>query len=130
VIPFLLLIIIAFGLVTFFIAMYTRRIADAALTDQFRAAESIANGHIPERWVRQINQQLAIKQALPILQPGVSGVGLVLKKIDRLYRFFEKSPFFENGEARELLLANLRETRQRWSKMTWEEIEKESNNNS
>lgn len=50
--------------------------------------------------------------------------------IDRLIQFFEKSPFFENAEARELLLRQLKETRQRWSTMTWEEIEKGRNNNS
>jgi len=122
---YLLIVVIAFALVVFFIMVYTRRVADSALTDQFRAAESITNGGFPEKWLRQINRQLAIQRLLPILKPEASGTGQSLSKIDRLIRFFEKSPFFENAEARQLLLAQLKEVRQRWENMTWEEIEKE-----
>jgi hypothetical protein len=125
---YLLVLVIAFALVIFSITVYTRRVADSALTDQFRAAESIAKGGFPEKWLRQINRQLAIQRWLPNLITEVSGTGQSLSKIDRLIRFFEKSPFFENGEARDLLLAQLKETRQRWSRMTWEEIENEYRN--
>jgi hypothetical protein len=128
--PFLLVFVIAFVLVIIFIAVYTRRVADLALTDQFRAAESITNGNFPKKWYMQINRCLALKRVIPALTPEASGTGQALQKIDRLIRFFEKSPFLENAEARELLLNQLKETRQRWSKMTWEEIEKEWNNKS
>jgi glutamine synthetase adenylyltransferase len=124
--PFLLVLVIAFALITIFIAAYTRRVADAALTDPFRAAESITNGKFPEKWVAQINRRLALKRLMPALMPEVSGTGQALQKIDRLIRFFEKSPFFENKEARELLLSRLKETRQRWEQMTWEEIGEEN----
>ena len=108
-----------------FIAVYIRRVADLALTDQFRAAESITNGSFPKKWHRQINHCLTLKHVIPGLAPEASGTGQALQKLDRLIRFFEKSPFYENAEARELLLTQLKETRQRWAKMTWEEIGKE-----
>lgn len=123
---FLLFFVITFALVTTVIIFYTRWVANSALTDQFRAAESITNGAFPEKWSKQINQRLAYKHLLPVFQPETSGRRQALQKIDRLIRFFEKSLFFENAEARELLLTQLKEVRQRWENMTWEEIENET----
>jgi len=121
---------VAFAIIAGLLAVYMRRVADIALTDQFRAAESITNGNFPKKWDMQINRRLALKRVIPALTAEASGTEQALQKIDRLIRFFEKSPFFENAEARELLLTQLKETRQRWAKMTWEEIEKEWNNKS
>lgn len=117
----LLVLVVTFALIITFIMIYTRRVVDAVLTDPFRAAESITDGKFPEKWVMQINRRL-----VPGLQPKTSGTELALQKIDKLIRFFEKSPFYENAEARELLLTQLKETRQRWVQMTWEEIRKDT----
>jgi hypothetical protein len=125
---YLLVVVIAFVLVVFSITLYTRRVADLVLTDQFRAAESIDNRRFPENWLKQINRRLAIQRLLPFLKLKASERGQALRKIDRLIQFFEKSPFFENAETRELLLSRLIETRQRWSTMTWEQIESEYRN--
>ena len=121
----LLIIFILFALVVLFIAAYTRAVADAALTDPFRAAESITSGMFPQKWSVQIERRLALKRLMPGIIPEVSGASQALQKIDRLIRYFDQSPFFETAEARELLLTMLKETRQRWLTMTWEEINKE-----
>jgi hypothetical protein len=123
--PFFLVLLIAFSLVVLLIPAYARSVADAALTDQFRAAESISNGRIPEKWAAQINRSLAYKRMAPALLPEASGTKQSLQKLDRLMQYFNKSPFFENAESRELLLNQFKETRQRWLKMTWEEIGKD-----
>jgi hypothetical protein len=115
-------IALAFILVIYIIATYTRRVTDLALTDQFRAAEAIANGRIPENWVKQIDRELRRRRTWRIFLHKVSGTDLALSKIDRLYRFFQKGSFFETAEARELLLARFQEMRQRWERMAWEEI--------
>jgi hypothetical protein len=107
-----------------FLVVYTRRVADVALTDQFRAGEMIVNGRIPDQWVVQINRRLASPR---FLRRDVSGTELALDKIDKLVRFYEKSPFFENEETRDLLLNQLQETRERWAKMTWEKLVSEYN---
>ncbi len=121
----LLAAVIAFALVAAFIAFYIRRVADLAITDQFRAAESIANGKFPEKWYVQINRRLARNRIFLPFIPETIGMEQALQNIDRLTRFFEKSPFFENAQARELLLSQLREARQRWVAMTWEDISTE-----
>lgn len=114
----------AFAVVTLLLTLYMRRVADVALTDQFRAGETIVDGRIPDQWVVQINRRLAFPR---VLRRDISGTELALDKIDKLYRFYEKSPFFENEKARELLLEQLQETRERWAKMTWEELMSEYN---
>jgi hypothetical protein len=124
---FALSVAAVFVIIVGFLIAYVRRVADVALTDQFRAAETIVDGRIPDQWVVQINRRIAWENRLPLFRRDVSGTELLLAKIDKLYRFYENSPFYENAETRELLLTELRETRERWGKMTWEELVSEHN---
>jgi hypothetical protein len=120
----ILVLAVAFTVVTLLLTLYMRRVADVVLTDQFRAAETIVDGRIPDQWVAQINRRLASPR---FLRRDISGTELALDKIDKLYRFYENSPFFENEKTRDLLLEQLQETRERWAKMTWEELVSEYN---
>jgi hypothetical protein len=113
---------IAFGLATRLLAGYMRHVADRAITDQFRAAEAIADGRTPPKWVAEINRHTNRRSAVWPLRRDVPGTELALQRIDKLYGFFEDAPFFESNEARELLLKQLLETHQRWEKMAWQEI--------
>ena len=123
----ILVLAATFAVVTLLLTLYVRRVADVALTDQFRAAETIVDGRVPDKWVRQIKRRIAWGSRLRLFRRDVSRTELLLAKIDKLYRFYENSPFYENAETRELLLAELRETRGRWAKMTWEELVSEHN---
>jgi hypothetical protein len=120
----ILVLAVAFTVVTLLLTLYMRGVADVVLTDQFRAAETIVDGRIPDQWVAQINRRLASPR---FLRRDISGTELALDKIDKLYRFYENSPFFENEKTRDLLLEQLQETRERWAKMTWEELVSEYN---
>jgi hypothetical protein len=111
-----------FAIIVIFLNVYMRRIADVALTDQFRAAERIVEGRVPDQWIAQINRHITKREAARLFHRDRSGTELALEKIDKLYRFYENSPFFENEEARQLLLTQLRQTRGRWAKMKWEEL--------
>ncbi|MDI7275434.1 MAG: hypothetical protein QME94_05610 [Anaerolineae bacterium] len=119
---FALFVVIAFGLAARLLAGYMRRVADGAVTDQFRAAEAIAEGRTPARWVAEINRCLARRGAARSPQGDALGTRLALRRIDRLYRFFEHGLFYESAEARDLLLNRLLETRQRWERMAWHDI--------
>jgi hypothetical protein len=121
-IPLILLLIIVFAVMAYLLALYARRVANMAITDQFRAGETIVNdGRVPDKWVAQINRRLA-GGAIRRSRHEVGGIELALDKLDRLYRFFENSPFYENAEAREQLLKQLQEVRGRWEEMTWDEL--------
>ncbi len=118
----LLFLAVVFALIAYLLTVYMRRVTDAALTDKFRAAETIVAGRIPDQWVAQINRRIALRGVTRLFRRNVTRTELALDKIDKLYRFYENSPFFENEEVRKLLLAQLRETRERWAKMRWEEL--------
>jgi hypothetical protein len=114
--------IIAFIIIAILITKYLRWVTDVALSDYFREAETITESGIPDKWVVQINRRLAMNWLTSIFRQNPTGTELALQKIDRLFRFFENSQFFESEDARELLLSQLQETRERWSQMTWEEL--------
>jgi hypothetical protein len=114
--------IVAFTIIAILITKYLRWVTDVALSDYFREAETILEDRIPDKWVVQINRRLAMNWLTSIFRQNLTGTELALQKIDRLFRFFENSQFFESEDARELLLSQLQETRERWSQMTWEEL--------
>ena len=118
----LLAAVLAFTLVIVIIVTFMRRVADLLITDQFRAAESISDRRFPQKWALQINRRLERKGVISFLQRGASGTDLALQKIDQLYRYFERSSFFEGPAARQMLLAQIQETRVCWAKKTWQEI--------
>jgi hypothetical protein len=130
IVVFALSVAAVFAILMVLVSAYMRRVADVALTVPFRAAETIVNGRIPDRWVQRINRRIARASRLPLLRRDVSGTELLLVELDKLARFCEKSPFYETAQARELLLAELRDTRERWASMTWEELLSEHNGGS
>ena len=113
---------VAFAIVIGLLIVYTRRVADVALTSQFRAAEAIVAERVPAHWVAQIRRRLSLRALFRLFGRDATAEELVMAKIDRLLRFFDRSPFYENPETRQLLLTKLRETRARWSEMTWNEL--------
>ena len=119
---FIIILIVAFVVVMRFLVTYLRQVTDRALTTHFRAAEAISDGSIPDHWVVQINRQISRNRVLGRFRSKKSHTELAVEKIDKLYRFFENSPFYENDEARETLLQQLQQTRTRWAQATWEEL--------
>jgi hypothetical protein len=117
-----LLVVFGVAIVVGLVTVYTRQVATAALTDPFRAGEAIVEGRIPAKWVAQIERRQALRRVLRLFGRDVSAKELILAKFDKLYRFYENSPFFENDSVRELMLTELQETRARWARMTWESL--------
>jgi hypothetical protein len=114
--------IVAFIIIAILITKYMRWVTNVALSDYFREAEIIVEGGIPEKWVVQINRRLAMNWLISIFRQNPTGTELALRKIDKLIRFFKNSQFFEDEDARTLLLSQLQDTHKRWSNMTWEEL--------
>jgi len=117
-----LLVVAGVAIVVWLVTVYTRQVASAALTDPFRAGEEIVEGRVPAKWVAQVERRQALQRALRLIGRDASAKELILAKFDKLYRFYENSPFFENDSVRELMLAELRETRARWAEMTWQTL--------
>ena len=101
-----LLVAAAFVIVAGLITVYTRQVTTAALTDPFRAGEAIVAGRIPAKWVAQIERRQALRGVLRFFGRDATAKELILAKIDKLYRFYENSPFFENDRARSCCCAS------------------------
>ncbi len=105
-----------------FIYTYSTRVANRAITEQFRAAETLVGGRLPKFWRSRIDRRLTLARVLGPLGGSATGEGLALKRLDELKGFFEHSRFFETEEAREELLRQFQEIRMRWETMDWKEI--------
>jgi hypothetical protein len=119
----ILLFVIGFILFTGLILVVYQRVIGAALTEPFRAAETIVNGGVPTGWLAQINRQLAWRRLFLPKRGGPDAVALLIKKIDRLHRYFENNSFYESIEARQVMLSRLRAARLRWCGLTWTELQ-------
>ena len=119
---FILGAFVVFIAIVSFIYSYTTRVANRAITDQFRAAETLVGGQLPKSWRSRIDRRLSLARMLGPLGGSATGRGLALRKLDELERFFEHSRFFETEVAREQLLERFQEIRLRWEQMEWQEI--------
>ena len=117
-IGFVVAVILFFLLFLFVLRGYTDRIAGTALTDKFKAAEAIANGSIPELWIKQIDRQAGCKG----VRHSLSREELLIQKLDKLHQYFEVSPFVENPETRKILLDAFSQARSRWIHSSWEDL--------
>jgi hypothetical protein len=124
---YLLFLVLVFALLAYILAIYMRRVMDSTLTDKFRAAEAISAGRIPRTWVAKIDRRMALRPAIYPWLRKRTGTELAIAKLDGLYPFFERIPYYENAEARDVLLTRLKETRARWATMTWDALRLESN---
>ena len=110
-----------FGLLVWGLSFYWRRVADSAITTHFRAAECIIEqNHPPPEWVTEINHKLN-KRTLNSIRKR-SGMELLLEKLDKTIEFFERGSFHADAETKKILLSELANARDRWSRTTWDEL--------
>ncbi len=90
----------------------TNRAAHSAVTRYFKASEYILEtGEPPREWLAPPLRRRIFNSA-----PSPVTNDEVLERLDDLFRFFEQCSFFEDELAREQLLSQLTEIRERWTK--------------
>ncbi len=82
------------------------------------------DGRMPSSWYQKFERSAA-GRAAP--DPGdrefrIRTRKYCIKRLDGLLKYFDKAPVFESEEARRMLLADLRNTRQQWADAVWQEI--------
>ncbi len=121
-IGFVVVVILFFSIFLYILRAYTNRIAGGALTDKFKAAEAIANGAIPEQWIRQIDRQTVRNGICQTTTDSSTSKGLLIQKLDELHKYFEVSPFVENPETRKILLDAFSQARSQWLDSSWDDL--------
>jgi len=93
--------------------------------ERHRCAEQILeDGRMPSSWYQEFEQSYAKREAP---NPGNREFRIrtrrhCIRRLDGLLKYFDKAPVFESEEARRMLLADLRNTRERWADAVWQEI--------
>lgn len=125
---FLLAGLALFGLLTWLLSVVWRRLVDKTITVHFRAAESITeHNQLPDEWVVEVNRKLSSKTATIFGLRKLSGINLLLRKIDETANFFAGGSFYADDNAKTLLLNQLTEVRKKVEEMSWEEVMLERN---
>ena len=89
----------------------TNRAAETAVTRYFKACEHILEtGEPPSEWLVPPR-----RTRIFIPAPDAATHDDILKRLDELHRFFEHCRFFEDEWAREQLLSQLEDVRERWT---------------
>ncbi|MEM7129041.1 MAG: hypothetical protein AAF702_22095 [Chloroflexota bacterium] len=117
-----------FGLLIWLLSFYWRRIIDKNITVHFRAAESITeHDQLPSEWIEEINHKVGSTAHTLFGFRKLSGVALMLEKIDATMRFFDEGSFYADDTAKQILLSELADARKRIEQMSWEEVLLEHN---
>lgn len=107
----LLFILMVFLLLIKLIASLMSRVSERLLTYYFRSIEALLAEHkLPEEWAEQIKKMAKggyVRMRLQRLPWDVEAKAFLVKKIYQLRLFFERCPFVDSHEARELLLTQI-----------------------
>ena len=123
----LLVVVSVFLLLIKLLGSFTGRLSERMVTNYFRSAEALLErDHLPPDWGEQLARTAkrgTARQRLIHRTPWREAAKpYLMKKINDLHKFFEKCPFVENPESRELLLSRLNDVIERWEESDLSEI--------
>ncbi len=105
----------------------TGRLSERMVTTYFRSAEAlIERDRLPQSWSGRLTETAkrgTVRQRLIYVVPWQEvAKPYLMKEIKGLHKYFEKCPFVENPEARELLLKRIGVVIERWESSELSEI--------
>ena len=105
---------------------FTGSLSQRIVSSHFQSAEALLErDRLPSDWRGRLEgfAKRGTNRQPPPLVPGVkAGKRYLMKKIHGLHNFFEKCPFVESAEARDLLLSEIDAVINRWDKSDLPEI--------
>lgn len=111
------------------------KILGKIVNERHHEAELIVNYRkVPRQWVVRFERRIAEEWNSAAfnarrVELEENAKQHVLKKIDRLIDFFNRSSLFADKESKSLLIERLRSARDEWQKKDWEELLVLSSNN-
>ena len=114
---FLLLILGLAAFLTIFlklIILYSEKILSALVERKHRDAEAIlSTGIVPPQWA---------KKGINYFVGDRISKSIVIRRLDKVIKYFQHSPLVESDDAREILVGRLRSIQESWRKMNWKEM--------
>ena len=123
----LIVVVSVFLLLIKLIGSLTGRVSERMVTNFFRSAEALLErDRIPDDWNSELQKMArrgTVRQKVVYTVPWREAAKpYLMGKINGVHKFFEKCPFVENPEARELLLKRLDVVAERWEDSEISEI--------
>ncbi len=114
---FLLFILGFAAFITIFsklVILYSEKVITTLVEQKHRDAEVIlSTGIVPPKWAKRgINS---------FVGEGISK-SIVMRRLDKVIKYFQHSPLVESDDAREILVGRLRGIQESWQKMNWKEM--------
>ena len=124
IVGFTLVATVSLVLVALFILWLSNKVANVAVTDQFKDAEFILEHHqAPADWAKPRGGLGKIKYRFSKSENRQTTLKTdVLQRLDDLIEFFEDSPFFEDEDTRAILLEELHNMHAEWEEKSLEDI--------
>ena len=118
---FIILVVVVsiFLLLIKLVGSLTGRLSERMVTNYFRSAEALLErDRLPDDWSAELGKMAkrgTVRDRVIYSIPWQEAAKpFLMKKINGVHKFFEKCPFVENPESRELLLKRLDEIIVRW----------------
>ena len=96
------------------IILYSEKILSTMVEKKHRDAEAIlTTGIVPPNWAK--------RSIYYFVGEGISK-SITLRRLNRVIKYFQRTPLIESDDAREILVGRLRGIETSWRKMNWKEM--------
>ena len=130
----LVIFVVLFIFIAKFGVSYATKLTERLMTDRFLDANTIVNEKaVPKKWVEKIDK--IVFQEKNVIRGYIrnwlkaeeedkeqKAKAEVLIRLEKLAKYFEKCPFFEDPGSRKILLEELEVIRNDWASKLWSEI--------
>lgn len=128
----LLIFVILFVFIAKFGVSYAAKLTERMMTSRFKDANTILNEKtVPQGWIDNVERKvfnpnslfslLARFRDLPEDKEVLAKTEIMLR-LEKLSKYFEKCPFFEDPESRKVMLEELEGVKAEWEPKAWREL--------
>ena len=128
----LLIFVILFIFIAKFGISYAGKLTEKMMTDRFQDANTILNEKaVPKRWVDSIEKKVfhpnfvqVLRERLQDTTPDrqVLAKQELMLRLEKLAKYFEKCPFFEDPESKKIMQEELEGIQKEWEPKAWAEL--------
>ncbi len=121
----LLTVVTVFILFVRLIISYATRITEKMMKEKFEDIETIINlGSVPEKWIKQVERRGQFLRLLKIKSTNgkEKEKKQIINRLEKLIKYFEKCPFFEDRESRDTTLDSLEKKVTEWKEKARKEL--------
>ena len=128
----LLIFVIFFVFIAKFGVSYAGKLTERMMTSRFKDANTVLNEKtVPKSWIDNIERRVFNPNSLSSLLLRFRDVpddketlakNALMLRLEKLRKYFEKCPFFEDPDSRTVMLEELKSILAEWEPKAWSEL--------